>query len=247
MKGIHLMRIFTALILAITLIAPSIAHADTEDTILSLPDGQVILSISATERREVEQDLLVATFQYSANDREAREVQNEINKAMKEVLDLIKKDDRVKVNTGTYNVYERTEPRTKERKWYGSQSVTIKSKNSNAVLKLSGKLQDMKFNTSGLSYTLDPKTAVSVQDSLMEDALKQLQTRANRAAKALGKSSAELRDVNVNGGGIPHQPQHYTRGMAMMESADAAMAAPVAASGESTITLTVNARAILKP
>jgi len=241
------MRILMALILAFTLINPSTAHADTEDTILSLPDGQVILSISATERREVEQDLLVATFQYSANDLEAREVQNEINKAMKEALDLIKKDDRVKVNTGTYNVYERTEQRTKERKWYGSQSVTIKSKNADAVLKLSGKLQDMKFNTSGLSYTLDPKTAVSVQDSLMEDALKQLQTRANRAAKALGKSSAELRDVNVNGGGIPHQSRHHARSMAVMESMDSAMAAPVAASGESTITLTVNARAILKP
>lgn len=241
------MRILTGLILALTLVLPSPVYANTEDTILSLPDGQVILSISATERREVEQDLLVATLQYSANDREARAVQNEINKAMKEALDLIKKDDRVKVNTGTYNVHERTEQRTKERKWYGSQSVTLKSKNADAVLKLAGKLQNMKFNTSGLSYTLDPKTAVSVQDSLMEDALKQLQTRANRAAKALGKSSAELRDVNVNGGGIPHQPRHYARGAMAMDMEGAAMAAPVAASGESTITLTVNARAILKP
>ncbi len=240
------MRIFLVLTLMLTLSIP--ASAQVEDPILSMPDGHVILNISATERRDVEQDLLIATLSYVATNKDTRELQNEINTAMADALSTAKKIPEVKVNTGSYQVYERSDPRTKEKKWHGKQSMTLKSKDAEKLLKLVGKLQDMKLNTNGLSYTLSPETAIEIQDALMEDALKQLQTRANRAAKALGKSSAELRDVNVNGGGIPHIRQSYARGAMMaMDSAESVMAAPVAASGESTITLNVNARVILKP
>lgn len=239
------MRAFLIALFLLTL--PHTVMAQVEDPILSLPDGQVILNISATERREVEQDLLVATLNYTATNKNSRDLQNEINKAMKKALDLVKKEKNVKVNTGAYQVYETTIPRTKEKEWRGNQSITLKSKDADTILKLTGKLQEMGLNTNGLSYTLSPETAIAVQDNLMEAALKQLQTRANRAAKALGKSSAELREVNTQGGGIPVQRRNYARGAVMMESADMAMAAPVAASGESTITLTVSARVLLKP
>lgn len=239
------MRLLIIFTLLLTL--PLTAKADTTDTILALPDGQVILNISATERREVEQDLLIATLAYVATNSNSRELQNEINTAMKKALDVVKKEKTIKVNTGAYQVYETRDPRTKEKKWQGSQTLTIKSKDSETVLELAGKLQDMKLNMNGLSYTLSPKTAVEIQDSLMEDALKQLQTRANRAAKALGKSSAELRDVQVQGGGVPYQNVHHRGAMMEMASADMGMSAPVAASGETTITLSVSARALLKP
>ena len=236
-----------ALLFIALLAIASPAFAQQQDPILALPDGEVMLNISATERREVEQDLLVATLAYVATNADARTLQNEINESMAKALKEVKSVNEVKVNTGAYQVYERTDPRSKTKQWHGQQSLTLKSKNSEKLLKLVGKLQDMKLNVNGLNYTLSPETAVEVQDALMEDALKQLQTRANRAAKALGKSSAELRDVNVNGGGIPHQQRNYARGAVMAMESDMAMAAPVAASGDSTITLSVNARAILKP
>lgn len=239
------MRILLIALFLLTLPLP--AAAQVEDPILSMPDGQVILNISATERREVEQDLLVATLSYSATNKDSRELQNEINLIMAKALETVKKVKTVKVNTGSYQVYETQDPRTKEKKWQGSQSLTLKSKEADDVLELAGKLQDMKLNMNGLSYMLSPETAVEIQDNLMEDALKQLQTRADRAAKALGKSTAELRDVNVQGGGIPYQAKSYARGMVMMESAAMDMAAPVAESGEETISMSVNARAILKP
>lgn len=231
----------------ITLSVPAPAHAETEDPILSMPDGQVILNISATVRKEVEQDLLVANLAYNATNKNARELQNKINTAMAAALKKAKKEDSVKVNTGSYQVYEYNEPRTKEKKWRGSQSMTLKSKNAEDLLELIGELQDMKLTMNGLSYTLSPETAVKIQDNLMEDALKELQTRANRAAKALGKSSAALREVNAQSGNVPYVQQNYARGNMMAMESDMAMAAPVAASGETTITLTVSARALLKP
>ena len=60
----------------------------------------MILNISATERREVEQDLLVANLQYSAEGPKARDIQNEVNEAMAKAVKEAKKVDEVKINTG---------------------------------------------------------------------------------------------------------------------------------------------------
>lgn len=241
------MRLFAIISVLLILALSQPAAAQMQDPILSLPDGQVILNISATERKEVEQDLLVGTLSYIVTNREASAVQDEINTAMAKALDEAKGTKEVKVNTGAYQVYETTEPRTKEKLWRGQQSLTIKSMNAENLLELAQKLQQMGLTMNGLSYTLAPETAVDIQDNLMEAALKQLQERATRAAKALGKSGAELRDVNVNSSGIPynHAPQMRMARAEIMSAAP--MAAPVAAAGETTITLTVNARAILKP
>lgn len=239
--------ILSGLCMALLVTLPLTAKAESDDPVLILPEGQAILSISATERREVEQDLLVATLSYKAEDRDARKVQNEINEKMKEAVEKAKKEKNVKVNTGSYQVYERTNSRTNTTKWHGSQSLTLKSKEAEDILELVGELQGMGLTSNGLSYTLAPETAVAIQDSLMEDALKQLQERANRAAKALGKSSAVLREINVQGGSMPYSPKVYARSNMMMAEAAMDMATPVAEAGEDTITLTVNARVLLMP
>jgi predicted secreted protein len=231
----------------VALFSPAVAGGQIEDPVLSMPDGQVILHISAAERRDVAQDLMVATLSYSAVNTDPRALQSEINSVMRRALDLAKAVAAVRINTGSYQVSEFTEPRTKEKKWRGRQSLTLKSKDAQAVLDLGGKLQEMNLTMNGLTYTLDPKTAVELQDALMEDALKQLQNRADRAAKALGKTSAALRDVSVQGADLPSAVQDGGY-MPMMATAEKMQAAPpVAEAGETTITLTVSARALLKP
>lgn len=222
--------------------------ARTEETMANLPDGQAMLSLSATERREVQQDQLVANLTYSALNADARAVQNEINTAMHKAVELAKNTQSVRNSTGAYQVYEITEPKSKERKWRGSQTIILKSRDSQAILDLVAKLQDLKLTVDGMNYQLDPKTSADIQDSLMEDALKQLQGRADRAAKALGKSSAVLRDIVVQGAGLPYSVplnSHY----AMRLDAPTAKAAPppIAEAGDTIITLTVTARALLKP
>ena len=240
------MRVILMFAFAVFALTPSMVSAQCSDPFLELPEGQVMMNLSATERKEVEQDLLVATLAYVGENRDARALQNEINTAMKKALDLSKQEKNIKVNTGSYQVYERADPRTKEKKWHGRQTLTLKSKKADDLLELAGKLQDMKLMMNGLNYMLAPETSVSIQDSLMEDALRQLQTRADRAAKALGKSGAVLRDVSIQNNRVPYQQTYQSRG-AHMEMAAMDMAAPVASAGETTITLTVSARALLLP
>lgn len=223
----------------------SLSKAETLDPILAMPEGQVILNISATERLEVEQDLLVATLYYKAENINPAALQNDINTKMRDALNMARNTENVKVQTGSYRVYERQRARTEEKYWEGSQSLTLKSTEAQTLLDLVGNIQEMGLGMNNLSYTLSDERAVEIQDQLMEGALEELQNRADRAASALNKGSAALREVNVQSSG--GSPKMYARAE-MAYSMDAgAMAAPVADAGETTITLTVSARAILKP
>jgi len=247
----HRKRVFgVAVSLAILLvfIGASSTFAETDkDVILSLPDEQVILSISATEQREVQEDLLVATLGISAENADARVVQNEINSAMQKALTVVSGASLIDVNTGNYQVYETRDPRTKEKKWQGRQTLVLKSREAQALLELVSKIQGEGFTVSSLNYTLDPQTARSLQDDMLEAALLRLQKRAARAAKALGKSHAELKDVTVQDEQNPY-PENGPSVYRMQASSFAGeVAPPVAQAGKTTVSLTVAARALLKP
>ncbi len=226
----------------------SAAHADIEQgDLLTMPDGQAVVYISATQRMEVEQDLLIANLRIEKESSNAAEVQNSINTQMKDALDRAKKYKTIKVQTSQYSINKRTLPRTNVEVWNGSQGLIVRSTDADSVLDYVGKLQDEGFLVSGLSYTLSPELAAQYQDEMMEDALDKLETRATRAAKALGKSKAELIEIRVSPEHIPstrYNNNGYAKGM-MMESV--AMAAPVAASGETTLTITVSATAKITP
>ena len=243
------MRILILFALFLTL--PTLTHAQYKDPVFELDEDDSLLHISATERREVDQDLLIANLRIEVENKDNKFVQNEINKAMKKALDLSKGYKDVKTITRGYNVYKYDKNRSKTNRtpimvWKGSQSVQLKSKNSEELLELAGKIQGAGFVMGGLNYTLSPAKAAAIQDEMLEAALEKLSARAQRAAKALGKKSAELKEINTQGNYNPVQPVYHRGAKMEMMSMSADMAAPVASPGETTITMSVNAKALLR-
>lgn len=243
-------------LLALALMLPFSAHAQDYNTVLDVPDGATLITLSATERLEVDQDLLIATLSYEAENESASKLQDEINKVMAEALTEAKKVESVKVSTQSYQVYPydyqpNPNPKAGEdtriiRKWRGSQSLMLKGKTPDDLLNLAGKLQGAGLNITNLSYTVSPELLEDTQNAMLEDALKKLKTKAERTAQALDKTQSDLLQVNVDVGGYYPQPVMMARG-AMMAKADMAMeSAPVAAAGQSEITLTVTAQALIK-
>jgi predicted secreted protein len=227
------------------------ALAETNDPVFLLEQNESLLHISATEQRQVDQDLLIASLRIEVESADNKKVQNDVNTAMTKALEMAKKYPDVKAITRGYNVYQYDKNAGKKDRpalvvWKGQQSVELKSKNAEKLLELAGKIQEAGFVMGGLNYTLSPEVAAQVQDEMLEAALEKLQNRAQRAAKSLGKSKAELKEINTEGGGYMPQPV-YARAEMMSMDAGAKMAAPVASPGETTLSMTVNARAILKP
>ncbi len=225
--------------------------------VVELPDGHTVLNISATEKVEVAQDLLLGSLRIQEEEKEASEVQEVINTAMKKAVDLIKAYPNIKVQTGQYYVhpdyrYIKRSNQSDQQvidKWRGSQTIIIKSKKSEEILEAAGKLQDLGFVMNSLNYQLSPEKYEEVRDGLMEKTIKALSERAKRVAAALGKKEVDLVEVNVDATSSK-PPIAYARGAKMETmalSADMAMPAPVAEAGESTVSMTISAQAIIKP
>ena len=230
--------------------------AQQNNGVVELPEGQTALNISATERVEVDQDTLVASLRIQQELKSAAEVQNTINTAMDKAIKATEKFPSLKVETGQYYVnpdYRQIkDSQTGERSqeidgWRGSQTLIIKSKAADDVLKVTGEIQDMGFVMNNLNYELSTELYEETRDNLMEETVAALQARAERVAKALGKSSVDIVEINVDAQPMMPQPM-YARAQSMELAASSdTMKAPSAAAGTSDVSMTINARAILKP
>ncbi len=239
------------------LMVPPVAVAQQSNGVVELPEGQTALNISATERVEVDQDTLVASLRIQQELKDASEVQNVINTAMKKAVTLAKQYPTLKVETGQYYVspdYRQVKnPQTSEttqeiEKWRGSQTLIIRSKNAEDTLKVAGEIQDMGFVMNNLGYELSADKYEETRDALMEETVAALRERAQRVAKALGKSSVDIVEINVDAQPLMPQPMYArAKGMEMMAMSADAMATPTAEAGTSDVSMTINARAILKP
>lgn len=248
-------QFFLLLLLAFLALYPSATvFAQDADGLKLPPSGTTVMNLSATETEKVGQDMVVASLRVEADEADAKAVQARINTAMQNALARAKKETEIKTSTGAYSVYPydpNPEPpkvwnERRTQRWRGQQTIEMQSLDSEAVLKLTGELQQMGFVMNNLGYTLSPEKYESVQDGLLVKALGKLTAKADLAAKTLKKSGYDMLNVDLNAGG--YAPPIYARA-AMMEGAmmDKSMPAPVVAAGETDVSLTVSARVLLKP
>lgn len=226
------------------LLASLLAAPVSAQNINLLPEGQTLITLSVTERVQVEQDTLVATLRVERDHRDAVALQSEINAAMAQALETAEGDEAVKVTTGYYSVYQyNTSPQGGRNNdvWRGSQSITLEGQDAAKILALAGEIQEQGFLMSELSYVLSTARADEVRDSLMESAIARATANVERAARAMGKSDVDIAVLDVDAALGYAQPMMMSRGVAMdaME-----MASPVAEAGESEVSLTVRVQAV---
>lgn len=214
------------------------------------------LHISATEMRDVPQDQLVAHLRFETENQDVSTLQNDINKVMRRALEKAQKHDQIKAETLSYNVHrydpgprtprETEEDREERMIWRGSQSLQLKSKDADTLLSLVGDLQKDGMAMQNLSYSLSETDAAAIRDEMMEAALVKLDSRAKRAAAALGMTHAGFLEINVDHTPVqPPRPMHAD--FARAESMVMSSAPPVAAAGETNLSLSVSATARLLP
>jgi predicted secreted protein len=244
----HLVRTLSFVFL---LPAASAVLAQNEFSLGALEPGQLLLNLNATEQRDVAQDTLNASLQYSAQGRNRSDLQDEVNTAMRKALDILKDANGVEYSTTQYQVYvidagrpSRTD--VENPVWRAQQEVALTSMDSDALLEAMGLLQAAGLVVTSQYYSLSVERYEEVAGTLMQAALAKLQSRANDAAAGLGKSKAELVEVSLDGS--PNFAMRDQRAYSMAATVgDAEMAPPVAVPGETQVSMTVSARAVLSP
>ena len=227
---------------ALLMSAPAIAQE-----IQLLPEGQTLIALSVSERMSVPQDTLHASLRIESRDKDAKTVQDLINKAMEKAIKTAKAVKDVKTSTGYYSVYQyhSSNGGRESTEWRGSQTINLESKNAEALLTLAGDMQEMGFAMNNLHYTLSTEKADEIRDTMMEAALTRAREKASRAAKVLGKEQVDIAMVNVDASTNFPQPVMMMKARTM--SAEAAdMSAPSAEAGESEVTLTATVHAVAK-
>lgn len=210
-----------------------------------LDDGQLILNLNATEQTSVEQDTLNVFMQYTAQGRDTVRLQDEVNQVVREARNILDDTDNIDFSIQQYHVYTIDRNNTDNPMWRAQQGIQMQSMNSEALLVVTARLQEAGLTIGNMNYSLSSARYEAVSDSLMAAALAKLQARANEVARILGKDSAELVEINLNGSQDFGQPFFA---MAEARSRDpVSMSVPVAEPGMTQVTFTVNARALLSP
>lgn len=231
--------------------AVPLSQAQNQLSLGELQSGQLALNLSLTEQRQVAQDTLNASLQYVAQGRDRRALQDEVNRKMAEALALLEGKPDIEFTTGSYHVYivQTGRPASADVEtpvYRAQQSVEAHSSDSTLLLELSGQLQEAGLTLNGLHYSLSREVHTKVQSELLQEVLQNLQGRAQQAADALGKGKAELVEVSMDGSPFAASPRMYARA-SMMSVAEADMAPPVAEPGETTVSVSISARAVISP
>ena len=208
--------------------------------VLAQPSDQqlTVLHLSQTAERNVLRDLLRIELRVEETGADPLAIQSGINSRMAAALDRAHKIQGVRVETGSYSVGEER-PQSGPSRWRGTQSLILTGKDADAALKLAGALQSDGLLMSSLVYEASPEIVRGAEEDLTAEALAALDRRAASIADRMHLAVRGYRDVRVGNA--------ETGGRPIPRFAAAAMSAPVAEPGESTIRVTIEAELMLAP
>ncbi|MDR0774809.1 MAG: SIMPL domain-containing protein [Rickettsia sp.] len=241
--------LLTIAIALISFTLPAIAMQSKD-----LPTNQdgSYLNISVTEQMDVKEDLLISSMRIEKEGVD-KYIQDEINLMMPKAVKMAKEVEDITVSTEQYYVYQYNQDqnidnkkdKVKKKMWRGTQVLSLKSKSSEALLTLIGKLQNEGLLIQSLNYTLSNEKREVIRDSMIEAAIAKLKQRAIRVAKALGKEYDGFTMINVD----PEARRMPVPRLMMgspVNANDSVVNMPVAEPSTSEVTITVSATALLK-
>ncbi len=202
--------------------------------------AETVLHLSETAERKVVRDWLRAELRVEENGADPLALQAAVNRRMAAALDRARQVQGIEVETGNYAVDEER-PANGAARWQASQSLVLKSRAADALLKLAGTLQSDGLLISSLAYEVSPEALRGAEQDLTAQALAGLSQRAAAIAERLHLAVERYRDLRVGNAETGAGPMPRFAATAM------AMAPPVAQPGEAMVRVTVSADILLGP
>jgi predicted secreted protein len=204
-------------------------------------EQRTVLELSETARREVAEDELNATLYARAEAPEAGAAQGEVNRRMTDALAKARAAKEIRVGTGGYQVY-REQPGENVWVWVASQELDLSAADGERLLALVADLQAMGLAVRELSWRVADATRRATERALLADALRAMDATARRAADHLGLSLSGWRRVTL----VPTEPQRPRYGATSAPVGAEAGTPPVAAPGDTEVSVTVRGEALLE-
>jgi len=217
-----------------------------------LDSGQLLLNLDETEVISLEQDILNASLSYSAQGSGKISLQNDVNKNIAAALEIIDSVSELEYSTGQYYIYTIRPGMPAHNDlgipiWRAQQGLKLSSSNSSELLEIVGQLQAAGLEVNGLNYSLSNEALEKASESLLSIVLNRLERKASDTADLLGKNFFSLIEVTIreNGNGVFFEPRMEV--MRASQAGSQKFERPSAVPGQSEVSLTVSAKALLSP
>lgn len=197
-----------------------------------------LVSLQESVEVEVENDVMYARVVVRHDRLNAKDVAKAINTDMQWALKQVRQYKKVKAQTLNYSTY----PQYKDRKiksWTGSQEMSLESKDFDVLTRLIANLQ-ARLQVNNIRFGVSAEKYKKTEDSLIEDAVKAFNKKAQLIAVAMGKKSFTVVNMNVNTNRhYAQQVMRKSRRVEMM-SADMAMPEPGVEAGTNKVRVNVS-------
>jgi len=197
------MRQWILLLSLSLLINPAFAHENP-------PEG--IVNLQASASMEVETDTMQAVISVEAENYDPSALAKNINEKMAWALKAAKQFKDVKVKGGQYTSHQLYNKRI-FRAWRGSQTITLKSKNSAQLGKLIGVLQE-KLLIKSLRYHVSKEKRDAVNKKLVKLAIKNFKEQALVVTQGFDKNKYVIHQISINTNN-QQRPVYYAKSRMM--------------------------------
>lgn len=204
-------------------------------TTLAEPEAYNRVNFQIEVARDVSNNLLVATMSAQFQDKLPSRVALQLNSVLNDALKQAAAFSSVKSSSGnqfTAPVYGKNNQITA---WRGHGEIRLESRDFKAAGELIMQLQAT-LQLGGLQFILAPDSRLQIENTLMSEAIKAFQSRAEAIRSDMGAKSYKTVHFSITAA-----PLNYP--MQMMRSAaiaDNAIPAPEFSAGESRMTLQIN-------
>lgn len=162
------------------------------------PNDQVSFQVEVDQ--EIDNDRVNVVMKAYDENTDPAALAEQINKTMSWGLVAAKKVPGIKARTGGYQTYPAYSDKNKIKRWRGQQELLLEAQEVGKLSKLLGILQ-ARLQMHSMQFSVSPQARLSAQDSLIEQALKAFQQRAELVSKSLGAATYEIKAISVQTAG----------------------------------------------
>lgn len=161
---------------------------------------RTMLTLSATGHARAKPTIMTAIFAMQDTGASPAKAQSLLNKRAKRVIDLAKNAADVSFSFQDYDTWQQ-EKKDGHKEWGARQKLVLtgKESHSEALLTLTGELQNDGLPLDALNWSLDPATRHSLERKAQSEALDIIKKDARNIAETVGMHVGAFHTINVGG------------------------------------------------
>jgi predicted secreted protein len=230
------------LVLSPPTLAAEPAQAEQNLRIRTDLTGKTKISLTQQARKSLPRDRVKISLRIEVQGDSSKVLQEQINKQMPKVLEIVGGNQAVWVESGSYRVYREPESNSHPERWHATQEIALYSGEFAEALLVAGKCQAIGLLMTDMAFMLAPETLTNVQSELTKTALDELRARADEVAADLGLRIENYQNISV---GNASETYESARGSSAGSQGPAKSGTPVAQGGQASVGLSVSAEVVM--